>query len=108
MVRTKIEAGICGFVTEIEASSDDNQHVSFKINTNCKNISKIAEKITIVDAYNEIKEGFDGCIYKIVKQELKGCCIGCAVPSGIFKSMLVASMLALPKDVKMLITKDDD
>ncbi len=107
MVRTKIEAGICGFVTEIEAFSNDSQHVNFKINTNCKNISKLAEKITMVDAYSEIKEGFEGYIHKVTKQELKGCCIGCAVPSGIFKSMLVAAMLALPKDVKMSITQDD-
>lgn len=107
MVKTIVEAGICGFVTEIEASSEDNQHVNIKINTNCKNIGRISEKITIVDAYDEIREGFDGKIYSTIKQELKGCCTGCAVPSGIFKSMLVASMLALPKDVKMQITKDD-
>ncbi len=107
MVKTIVEAGICGFVTEIEAYSEDNQHVNIKINTNCKNISKISERISTVDAYNEIKECFEGEIYSIIKQELRGCCTGCAVPSGIFKSMLVASMLALPKDVKMQITKDD-
>lgn len=106
MVKIRVEAGICGFVTEIEAESNDDQRVNFKIKTNCKNMSRISEKIKTVDVYNEIKEGFDGDIYKIIKQELKGCCAGCAVPSGIFKSMLVASGLALPKDVKMIITKD--
>ncbi|MGQ9610822.1 MAG: DUF6951 family protein, partial [bacterium] len=56
MVKTIVEAGICGFVTEIEASSEDNQHVNIRINTNCKNIGRISEKITMVDAYNEIRE----------------------------------------------------
>ena len=31
MVNTRVEAGICGFVTEIEASSEDMQHVSLNI-----------------------------------------------------------------------------
>ena len=29
MVKTKVEAGICGFTSEIEAVSDDQQNVSF-------------------------------------------------------------------------------
>jgi len=107
MVKARVEAGICGFMSNIEAYSEDSQHVSFKIMTDCKNISNLSEKLTTVDAYNEIKEGFNGELYKIVRQELKGCCSGCAVPAGIFKSMQVAAMLALPKDIKITITKED-
>ena len=35
MAKTRVEAGICGFVTEIETSSEDMQHVSFKVETDC-------------------------------------------------------------------------
>ena len=108
MVKTKVEAGVCGFVTEIEAYSEDSQNVSFKIETNCDKIHKMSEKITTVDAYNEIKDGFDGELYGIIRQELKGCCSGCAVPVGIFKSMQVAAMLALPMDINIKITKSGD
>jgi hypothetical protein len=108
VVRTKVEAGVCGFVSDIEAYSEDSQHVSFKINTNCEKIGKLSEKIPTVDAYNEIKEGFDGELYKVIRQELKGCCSGCAVPVGIFKSMQVAAMLALPMDINIKIVKVDD
>jgi hypothetical protein len=108
VIKTKVEAGVCGFVTEIEAYSEDSQHVSFKITTDCKNISRISEKLPTVDAYSEIKEGFDGELYKVIKQELKGCCSGCAVPVGIFKSMQVAAMLALPMDINIKIVKVDD
>ena len=38
---------------------------------------------------------------KAVYSNLKGCCAGCAVPSGIFKSMQVAASLALPQSVSM-------
>ncbi|MGB9596019.1 MAG: DUF6951 family protein [Candidatus Poribacteria bacterium] len=36
---------------------------------------------------------------------MKGCCSGCAVPVGIFKSMQVAAMLALPMDISIKIAK---
>jgi len=105
VVKTKVEAGVCGFVSDIEAYSEDSQHVSFKIETTCNKIGKLAEKLPTVDAYNEIQHGFDGELYGIIKQELKGCCSGCAVPVGIFKSMQVAAMLALPQDINIRITK---
>ena len=107
MVNTRVEAGICGFVTDIEASSEDSQNVNFKLKTNCAKIAKLSNKLVPVDSYNEIKEGFNGELYKIIMQELGGCCAGCAVPVGLFKSMQVAANLALPKDVIIKITKEE-
>ena len=105
MAKTRVEAGICGFVTEIETSSEDMQHVSFKVETDCEKIKNLSKKLNKVDAYNEIKDGFDGELYKIIREELKGCCAGCAVPVGLFKSMQVAAMVALPKNISITITK---
>jgi len=103
MVKTKVEAGICGFVTEIEAISEDMQHVSIKVNTDCEKIKKLSEKLTTYDAYNEIRDGFEGELFKAIRSELKGCCAGCAVSVGLFKSMQVAAMLALPEDICRMI-----
>jgi len=108
MVNTRVEAGVCGFVSDIEADSEDSQHVSFRIETTCDKISRLPGKLPTVDAYNEIKDGFDGELYSIIRQELKGCCSGCAVPVGIFKSMQVAAMLALPMDISISITKSNE
>ena len=105
MAKTRVEAGICGFVTEIETSSEDMQHVSFKVETDCEKIKNLSKKLNKVDAYNEIKDGFDGELFKIIREELKGCCAGCAVPVGLFKSMQVAAMVALPKNISITITK---
>jgi len=105
MAKTKVEAGICGFVTEIETFSEDMQHVTFKVNTDCEKINKLSKKLSKVDAYNEIKNGFDGELYKLIREELKGCCAGCAVPVGLFKSMQVAAQVALPKNISITITK---
>ena len=106
MIKTKVEAGICGFVAEIEATSEDSQVVSFKIKTDCERIGALANKLVPVDAYNEIKEGFNGELHKVIARELTGCCSGCAVPVGIFKSMQVAANLTLPKDINIKITKE--
>jgi len=105
MVEVKVEAGICGFVTEVKAFSEDEQNVSLKVTSNCEKISKLANRIVTLDAYNEIKEGFNGELYKVIREELTGCCSGCAVPVGLFKSMQVAANLALPKDINIRITK---
>ena len=105
MAKTRVEAGICGFVTEIETSSEDMRYVSFKVETDCEKIKNLSEKLSKVDAYNEIKDGFDGELYKIIREELKGCCAGCAVPVGLFKSMQVAAMVALPKNISITIIK---
>lgn len=105
MVKSTIKAGICGFTTYVTAESDDSQSISFNIETDCENIKKLAMVLPIVDGYMEIGAGFDGEIHQAVKSTLKGCCSGCAVPAGIFKSMQVAAGLALPSPVSIHIEK---
>jgi len=105
MVNTNVQSGICGFVTDIEAASEDMQNVELKITSTCPKIKKISEKLKKVDAYNEIKEGFNGEIYKTAQSELNGMCSSCVVPNSIIKSMQVAAMLALPKDISIKISK---
>jgi hypothetical protein len=105
MAKTKVEAGICGFVTEIEADSKDFQNVSFSISTNCNNLAKLPEIIKTCDAYHELKNGSEGDIFRVTKSELKSMCTACVVPSAIFKTMQVAAGLALPKNVSIDIVK---
>lgn len=91
--------------TKVEAGSKDSQHVFFKIKTDCEKIKKLSEELTTYDAYSEIKDGFDGELFKVIRNELKGCCAGCTVPVGLFKSMQVAAMVALPKNIIITISK---
>lgn len=105
MVKATINAGVCGFTTLVTADSDDMQNVSFKIESDCENILKLAELISVVDGYEEIGAGFDGKIHTTVRENLRGCCSGCVVPCGIFKAMQVAAGLALPSPVSISIEK---
>ncbi len=88
------------------ARSDDMQNVSLTIESDCEKIRGVAEGLSApIDAYQEIGAGFDGAVYKAVFVGLKGCCAGCVVPSGIFKSVQVAGGVALPAPVTIDIER---
>lgn len=103
-----INAGICGFVTSAEVSSPDNQNVEFHVSSNCEKIAKLGKSLKQnepIDAYEEISPASEGVFMGLVRENLKGCCSGCAVPSGLFKAMQVAAGLALPKDISISLSK---
>lgn len=105
MVKTKVEPGVCGFNADIEAEVRGYQFVTLKVDSKCENIIKIEKKLKEFDVYNEIRDGFNGEFYKIIRENLKGCCSGCAVPIALFKSMQVAAGVALPRDILIKIEK---
>lgn len=107
--RVEVQAGICGFVTIAQAHSDDNQHVTFSIESNCEKIKALGERlksIGAVDAYAEIFPGGSSVLLSSARETLSGCCAGCVVPVGLFKAMQVAAGLALPKDIHITLAKE--
>ena len=54
----------------------------------------------------EIDTGICGLLTTAVRENLTGCCAGCAVPVGLFKAMQVAAGLALPKDINIKLGKE--
>jgi hypothetical protein len=107
VITTNVKAGVCGFVTDITADSDDSQNVTFKVVSNCEKITKLAGSLPVVDAYTEIGAGFDGQLFAAIRDNLSGCCAGCAVTVGLFKSMQVAAQLALPQEIVITISKNE-
>lgn len=101
-VRVTIHAGVCGFVTDVTASGDDEQSVQFSIASPCANIRGLATALpSHVDAYEEIGAGYEGALWTAMRGALRGCCSGCVVPPAIFKAMQVAGGVALPSDPTM-------
>lgn len=101
-----IKGGICGFTTTVTAASDDMQNVTFHIESDCEKIQRLADGFPSVDGYSEIGAGFNGVIHQAVRETLSGCCSGCVVPCGIFKSMQVAAGLALPSQASIDIVRE--
>ena len=109
MIRTTINAGVCGFHTTISAQSDDMQMVSLQMASDCEKIRGLAEALkNPIDAYQEIGDGSDGVVLSAARTRLMGCCAGCAVPSGIFKSVQVAGGVALPAPISITIDRVEE
>jgi len=109
MIRTIINAGVCGLHTTVKARSDDLQVVRLEVTSDCDKIRGLAEALRDpIDAYQEIGDGFDGVVLKTAHSHLKGCCAGCVVPSGIFKSVQVAGGVALPAPVSITIERGEE
>jgi len=108
MATAKIDAGVCGFHTTSNAKSEDGMFVEFKVTSECEKIRSLTEALASkgpVNAYNEITPTSESVILAAVRECLKGCCAGCVVPVGLFKSMQVAAGLALPKDITIQIER---
>ncbi|MDT8389456.1 MAG: hypothetical protein RRC34_03000 [Lentisphaeria bacterium] len=98
----EIQAGVCGFRTQATALSDDSQHVTFDLESDCQKIADLGRRLAAagaLDAYGEIDSRTESALLAIAREVLTGCCAGCAVPVGLFKMMQVAAGLALPKDI---------
>jgi len=109
MIRTMINAGVCGFHTTVAGRSDDMQMVTLEIASECEKIRGLAEALTVpIDAYQEIGDGSDGVVLTTARLHLNGCCAGCAVPSGIFKTVQVAGGVALPAPVSFTIERVEE
>lgn len=107
MIEAEIRAGICGFRTTVRGRADDMQNVTLGITSDCEKITALATRLGIVDAYQEIGAGFDGAVLTAARATLGGCCAGCVVPAGIFKTVQVAGAVALPAPVSIVIERKE-
>lgn len=97
-----IHAGVCGFHTRATAISDDSQHVTFEVVSDCRKIAGLGQRLAeagALDAYGEIDARTGSVLLAMARDALTGCCAGCAIPVGLFKAMQIAAGLALPKDI---------
>lgn len=100
-----ISAGVCGFVTEVTALSEDGQHVALDLTSTCDKIAALGGAMPTVDAFAEISAGFDGELWATLRPAFRGCCAGCVVPAGIFKAMQVAAGLALSQSATVSVER---
>lgn len=112
MACARIYAGICGFTTTVVATTEDKQHVTLEVTSNCPDVQRIAKKLNAAefDAYQEIGPcAQPGSIYDTRIMAICGALphVACPVPSGICKAMEVAAGLALPRDAHIKVAAAD-
>jgi hypothetical protein len=108
MAKADIHAGVCRFHSIVIASAtDDLRRVDLAIESECDAIRKLAEALPHVDPFQEI--AFRRGMPQTHAAAAEYCThAACPVPSGIIKAIEVAAGLALPADVSMRITNDED
>ncbi|APC08441.1 DUF6951 family protein [Neomoorella thermoacetica] len=103
MAKVKVEAGICGFQTEIQAEAPDMFSCDLNINTTCPNIQKIAADLGTLNPLEEISFKGNSRLRELFFQYCPHA--ACPVLPGIIKAVEVAAGLALPGDAHIFVQK---
>ena len=111
MAWVKISAGICGFTTQVEAASEDSQHVTVKLTSDCPDVIRMSKSFggRTFDAFQEIGPcAQPGDMHDTRIMRICGALphVACPVPSGICKCVEVAAGLALPRDARIEVRRE--
>lgn len=106
MVKINVDAGICGLPTAITVNSSDMQSADIEVDSECPDIQALAAELKTVDPMQEVftKIG-ESSVYELAKKHCKHAT--CPVPMALLKGIEAAAGLALPKDVKIEIAKEN-
>jgi hypothetical protein len=106
MATAEILAGICGFHTTVRANMQGDL-CQLEIHSECKAIQRLAQELTQVEPFQEIS--FRRSNPQTLQMGAKYCShAACPVPVGIIKAVEVAAGLALPADVSIQVSKDEE
>ena len=102
MTKVRIEAGICGHVTEVTAVSEDGMDVKLTVDTDCGAVKKMFEELgEEFDAYELcLTKPGTGPLYEYAAENLisHG---ACPVIAGVTKAAEAECRLALPKNASI-------
>ena len=106
MAKAEIHSGICGFNTTVRTSMD-GKVCKVSIESECQAIQKLAAELTEVEPFQEIS--FRRNQPKTLEMGAKYCShAACPVPVGIIKAIEVEAQLALPADVTIKLSKENE
>lgn len=107
MAKAVINAGICGFITTVITTQNDDGTIHLDIQSDCKGVCKLADQFQNVDPWKEISwRRNTPRLHELAPQCLSH--PACPVPSGIVKAIEVEAGLALPKDATIHVSKENE
>lgn len=103
MTKVKIDPGVCGLRTNVEAVSEDGMEVKVKVHSACKAVQKMMEELgEDYDAYEVcLSKPGDNVFYEYASENFP-VHAACPVISGIIKCMEAECKLALPQNVEII------
>lgn len=105
MAKIVVNAGACGEIIEATAESDDERHVTIKIEKCCEYVERMKAELEAgpLDAYKLMTNIEGSLIYKSANKCLPH--VTCPVPSGLHKLVELATGMAVASDVTIKIEK---
>ncbi len=102
MKKVKIDPGVCGNITVVEATSPDGMSVDLLVTSDCGAVTKMFETLgTSFDPYDLcFKKPGEGKLYEYAKENFPSHAC-CPTISGIIKAMEAECSLALPKTISI-------
>lgn len=105
-IRAEIDAGICGFLTTVEAEPHGPRNIHLTIRSDCPQVQEAAPSLATVDMLEESSAGIGrGRVYFELAQCVKH--VTCPVASGVLKAAEAAAGLALPRDVSIRVERSE-
>ena len=100
MKKVKIDPGVCGFVTMVEAESEDGIEVKLRIRSGCDAVMKMMKELgDTFDAFELcLKKPGENMLYEYARKNFPGHA-SCPVIAGIVKCAEAECNLALPHNV---------
>lgn len=102
MKKVKIDPGVCGLMTTVEANSEDGMEVVVSVKSGCESINKMMEALgNTFDAFEVclVKPG-SGPFYEFACGSFPGHA-ACPAIAGITKCIEAECKLALPRDASI-------
>jgi len=102
MTRVTINPGVCGFITTVEAASEDGMEVKVKAESGCESVIKMFRELgDTFDSYEVclVNPG-KGPLYEFASGKFPAHC-ACPILSGITKAIEAECKLALPRNVSI-------
>ena len=109
MTKVKIDPGICGFITAVDASSEDGMEGKVRVRTGCKSVKGMMDALgDTFDSYEVclVKPG-EGPFYEYAQEHFP-VHVACPVINGIIKCIEAECHLALKKDAHIIFDKDQE
>ena len=99
MTKVRINPGVCGFVTSVEANSDDGMEVKLIVKSGCESVRNMIKDLgDTFDSYGVcLARPGKGPLFEYASEKFPAHC-GCPVLSGIIKAVEVECQLALPRN----------
>lgn len=102
MKKVKIDPGVCGLITTVEANSEDGMEVIISVKSGCESINKMIKELgNTFDAFEAclVKPGA-GPFYEYAENNFPGHA-ACPAIAGIVKCIEAECNLALPRDASI-------